>query len=60
MVDRIGTRSSRGEEFYQARIYPESIIGTNKEGDEYYYGKASVEKETLHRLLLDLYIYLTV
>ena len=45
VVDRIGTRSSREEEFYQARIYPKSIIGTSKEDDEYYYGKASVEKE---------------
>ena len=45
VVDRIGTRSSRGEEFYQARIYPKSIIGTLKEGDEYYYGEATVEKK---------------
>ena len=44
VVDRIGTRSSRGDEFYQARIYPKSIVGTPKENDEYYYRKASVEK----------------
>jgi hypothetical protein len=45
VVDRIGTRSSNGDEFYQARIYPKSILGTPKEGDKYYYGKASIEKE---------------
>jgi hypothetical protein len=44
VVDRIGLRSSRGEYFYQARIYPKSIIGTNKEWDDYYYGEASVDK----------------
>ncbi|MGM0508828.1 MAG: hypothetical protein ACQERZ_06620, partial [Fusobacteriota bacterium] len=44
VVDRVGTRSSQGEEFYQARIYPESIIGTKKEGDKYYYKRASIEK----------------
>lgn len=50
VVDQIGTRSSRGEEFYQARIYPESIIGTNREGDDYYYAGASVSIESFARL----------
>ncbi|MTI59480.1 MAG: hypothetical protein FH762_05735 [Firmicutes bacterium] len=31
-------------------IYPKSIIGTNKEGDSYYYASASVNKLTLGRL----------
>lgn len=42
IVDGIGTRTANGEKFYQARIYPESIIGTEKEGDSYYYGSSSV------------------
>jgi hypothetical protein len=42
VVDRIGMRSAAGEKFYQARIYPKSIIGTEKENDKYYYGTASV------------------
>src|SRR5690554_1548920 len=50
VVDQIGTRSSMGEKFYQARIYPESIIGTNKEWDDYYYASASVNKYPLGRL----------
>ena len=50
VVDQIGTRSSMGEKFYQARIYPESIIGTNKEWDDYYYASASVNKYTFGRL----------
>mgnify|MGYP006273227981 CR=1 FL=1 len=50
VVDRIGTRSSRGDEFYQARIYPKSIVGTVKEGDDYYYASATVEKLYLGRL----------
>jgi len=45
VVDRIGLRSSRGQEFYQARIYPRSIIGTNKQWDDYYYGEASLDKK---------------
>ncbi|MFW6410339.1 MAG: hypothetical protein ACOCZR_04780 [Halanaerobiales bacterium] len=43
VVDRIGLRMSTGDKFYQARIYPESIIGTNKQYDDYYYGKASMD-----------------
>jgi hypothetical protein len=43
VVDRIGMRSAAGEKFYQARIYPKSIIGTEKENDKYYYSTASVE-----------------
>ncbi|QTL98672.1 hypothetical protein GM661_12210 [Iocasia frigidifontis] len=50
VVDRIGTRSDRSGSFYQARIYPKSIIGTNREGDSYYYASASVNKLTLGRL----------
>ncbi len=50
VVKRIGVRSSRGEEFYQARIYPKSIIGTNKEGDSYYYASATVGKLSFGRL----------
>ena len=50
LVDRIGARSSRGQKFYQARIYPKSIIGTSKEGDDYYYASASVNKKSFGRL----------
>jgi hypothetical protein len=50
MVDRIGTRSSRGQKFYQARIYPKSILGTNKEGDSYYYASATADKLPFGRL----------
>ena len=50
VVDRIGTRAIRGETHYQARIYPKSIVGTNKEGDSYYYAKAGVEKKAFGRL----------
>lgn len=42
VVDRIGQRSSQGDVFYQARIYPKSIEGTNKRWDDYYHGKASI------------------
>jgi hypothetical protein len=37
-------KSSRGNKFYQARIYPKSIDGTNKEGDEWF---LAVEAEYL-------------
>ena len=47
VVDRIGSRSSRGQKFYQARFYPKSIVGTSKEKDDYYHGEASMEKEIL-------------
>ncbi|MTI60402.1 MAG: hypothetical protein FH762_10610 [Firmicutes bacterium] len=50
VVTQIGTRSSRGKEFYQARIYPESIIGTNREWDDYYCASASVSKRSFGRL----------
>ena len=50
VVDRIGLRSSMGEEFYQARIYPKSIIGTNKQWDDYYYASASANKYSFGRL----------
>ncbi|MEJ6952490.1 hypothetical protein, partial [Natronospora cellulosivora (SeqCode)] len=45
VVDRIGQRSSRDDVFYQARIYPKSIIGTNRQWDNYYYGELSMEIE---------------
>jgi hypothetical protein len=47
VVDQIGLRGSGGGQFYQARIYPVSIIGTNKEWDSYYYGKATIDKRVL-------------
>ncbi len=50
VVDRIGTRSADGQKFYQARIYPKSIIGTNKEGDSYYYAKSSIDIKPFGRL----------
>jgi hypothetical protein len=50
VVDRIGIRSSRDQEFYQARIYPKLIIGTSKEDDSYYYASASVDKLSFGRL----------
>ncbi|QTL98674.1 hypothetical protein GM661_12220 [Iocasia frigidifontis] len=50
IVDRIGTRNDDGITEYVARIYPKSIIGTNKEGDSYYYGSASVDKLSFGRL----------
>ncbi|BDU50855.1 hypothetical protein [Haliovirga abyssi] len=43
IVENIGTRSANGEKFYQAEIYPKSIIGTNKEYDSYYHARASVD-----------------
>ena len=43
VVSRIGQRSSRGNRFYQARIYPKSIQRTNKRWDDYYQGEASME-----------------
>lgn len=42
IVDGIGTRTANRDKFYQAKIYPVSIIGTEKEGDSYYYGSAIV------------------
>jgi len=50
LVDRIGTRRSDDQVFYQARIYPKSIVGTNKEWDYYYYASASVNKLSFGRL----------
>ncbi|QTL97324.1 hypothetical protein GM661_04655 [Iocasia frigidifontis] len=51
VVDRIGTRSGRNDKkFYQARIYPKSIVGTSKEGDDFYYASASVSIEGYGRL----------
>ncbi|MBM7557485.1 hypothetical protein [Halanaerobacter jeridensis] len=50
MVDRIGTRSSRGQVFYQARIYPKAIIGSKKQWDDYYYASATVDKLSYGRL----------
>ena len=50
VVDRIGVRSSRGDDFFQARIYPKEIVGTNKEGDDYYYASASADKKSFGRI----------
>lgn len=50
VVDRIGSRVRSNKELYQARIYPESIIGTNREKDDYYYASATIEKLGLGRL----------
>ncbi len=50
VVDRIGTRSADGQKFYQARIYPKSIIGTNREGDSYYYAKSNIDIKPFGRL----------
>ena len=49
VVDRIGLRSANGVKFYQARIYPKSIIGTEKEDDSYYYSTASVDVSRLNK-----------
>jgi hypothetical protein len=50
VVDRIGMRSANEQKFYQARIYPKSIIGTEKEGDDYYYASASIDVNSFGRL----------
>ncbi len=50
VVDRIGRRSANGQEFYQARIYPKSIIGTNREDDDYYYASSSIDIKSFGRL----------
>ena len=46
-IDRIGLRSDNRGKFYQARIYPKSIIGTPQENDDYYYGNSSVRVNLL-------------
>lgn len=43
VVENIGLRDANGDLFYEARIYPKAIIGTSKENDKYYYGKAIVD-----------------
>src|SRR5690554_715686 len=50
VVDRIGTRNRRNKELYQARIYPKSIVGTSKEGDDFYYASATLEKLNFGKL----------
>ena len=51
VADRVGTRNyPDGKTRFIARIYPESIIGTNKEGDPYYTATAGVEKKIFGRL----------
>jgi hypothetical protein len=50
VVDRIGTRSANNQKFYQARICPKSIIGTEKEGDSYYYASSSINIDSFGRL----------
>ena len=61
VVDRIGQRRMRDDRFYQARIYPKSIIGTNKQGDDYYYASASVNIKESGELggVGDSYSYVT-
>src|SRR5690554_1168905 len=49
VVGDIGTRMFRDTEYYQARIYPKSIIGTNKAGDTYYYAEVNVDKLKIGR-----------
>ena len=43
VVENIGLRDANGEKFYQASIYPKSIIGTPKENDNYYRAEAVVD-----------------
>ena len=50
VVDRIGMRSANEQKFYQARIYPKSIIGTEKEEDDYYYASASIDVNSFGKL----------
>lgn len=50
VVDMIGLRSANEEKFYQARIYPKSIIGTPREDDDYYYGSASIDVDAYGKL----------
>ncbi|QTL98670.1 hypothetical protein GM661_12200 [Iocasia frigidifontis] len=50
VVERIGTRSDNSGTYYEARIYPKSIIGTSREGDPYYCAQAGVKKKSLGRL----------
>lgn len=50
VVDRIGTRSYSDKTYYEARIYPKSIVGTPKENDDYYYAQAGVRKKPFGRL----------
>lgn len=50
VVDRIGKRSANNKKFYQARIYPKSIISTPRENDSYYYASSSVGIKSFGRL----------
>ncbi|MTI59919.1 MAG: hypothetical protein FH762_08030 [Firmicutes bacterium] len=50
MVTQIGTRTFGDKKYYQAKIYPKSIIGTNKYGDEYYSATASIDILSFGRL----------
>ena len=50
VVDTIGTRSANNQKFYQARIYPKSIIGTEREDDSYYYASSSINIDSWGRL----------
>lgn len=49
VVENIGLREANGIKFYQASIYPKSIIGTPKEEDSYYYSTASVDVSRLNK-----------
>ncbi len=50
VVTNIGLREANGQKFYQARIYPKAIIGTEKEGDNYYYASASIDLKSPNKL----------
>ncbi len=50
VVENIGLREANGQKFYQARIYPKSILGTEKENDSYYYASASIDLVSPNRL----------
>jgi hypothetical protein len=49
VVENIGLREANGIKFYQASIYPKSIIGTPKEDDDYYYSTASVDLKRFNK-----------
>ncbi len=54
VVTNIGLREANGQKFYQARIYPEAIIGTEKEGDSYYYAEATIDLVSPNKLANDV------
>ncbi len=50
VVENIGLREANGQKFYQARIYPKSIVGTEKEDDSYYYATSSINLKSPNKL----------